>query len=82
MKCIDIFIVSLEEITKTFDSHVSMISPLENWELLHNYLHLDNHNYHHVVYISHSTISVPMYRSLIDMDDEIIEKSNETIFCV
>jgi perosamine synthetase len=70
-----------EKIKKEFSSRgISVINPLETWELLHNYLHLDSHNYPHAEKMSRSTISVPIYPSLTDVEIEIIEKSIDIIY--
>ena len=43
---------------------VSVINPLENWELVHNYLYLNRSNFPNAENISNKTISVPIYPSL------------------
>ena len=80
MKCIDIFLDYLEKIPKTFNSYISVITPLENGELLHNYLHLDSHGFPNAEHISHSTISVLVYPFLTDVEIEVIEKSIDNIY--
>jgi perosamine synthetase len=70
-----------EKIKKEFHKFgISVINPLETWELLHNYLHLNSHDYPHAEKMSRSTISVPIYPSLSDVEVEIIEKSIDTIY--
>jgi dTDP-4-amino-4,6-dideoxygalactose transaminase len=59
---------------------ISVINPLETRELLHNYLNLDSHDYLHAEKMSHSTISVPVYPSLTDVEIEVIEKSIDMIY--
>jgi len=80
MKRIDIYLDYLETITKTFYSYISVITPLENGELLHNYLHLDSHGFSNSEHISRSTISVPAYPSLTNVEIEVIEKSIDNIY--
>lgn len=72
-----------EKIKKEFhNSGISVINPLEKWELLHNYLHIDSHRFPNAEFMSRSTISVPVYPSLTDAEVEIIEKSIDTIYRV
>ncbi|MFA4848770.1 MAG: DegT/DnrJ/EryC1/StrS aminotransferase family protein [Methanoregula sp.] len=63
-----------------YNAGISVINPLETWELLHNYLHLDSHDYPHAEQMSRSTISIPIYPSLTDIEIKIIEKSIDTIY--
>ena len=70
-----------EKIKKEFhNAGISAINPLENWELLHNYLHLDCNHFPNAEKMSHSTISVPVYPSLTDVEIEVIEKSIDNIY--
>jgi|GEM_PF-4246380 len=73
MKYIDIFLFYLEKISKTFYINISMISPLENGEIIHHYLHLDSQDYHHTGYRSPLIISIPVYGLLTDVDVEILK---------
>lgn len=59
---------------------ISVINPLEQWELLHNYLNLDARDFSSAETIARSTISIPIYPSLTDVDIEIIEKAIDTIY--
>lgn len=70
-----------DKIKKKFHkAGISVINPLEPWELLHNYLHLDSHDYPHAEKISRSSISLPIYPSLTDVEVEIVEKSIDSIY--
>jgi len=70
-----------EKVKKEFhNAGISVINPLENWELLHNYLHLDSHGFPNAEQMSRSTISIPVYPSLTDVEIEVIEKSIDTIY--
>ena len=45
---------------------ISTIIPIENWELLHNFLGLNKSNFSNAERISRETLSLPIYPSLID----------------
>lgn len=47
------------------DNGVSAIIPIENWELLHNYLGLDRKNFQKAEQISNETLSLPIYPDLM-----------------
>lgn len=70
-----------EDIKKKFAGRgISVINPLEPRELLHNYLCLDKSLFPQAEYMSRSTISIPLYPSLTDLEVEIIEKAIDTIY--
>jgi perosamine synthetase len=64
------------------DNGISVINPLEPWELLHNYLQIDPHRFPNAEKLTHSTISIPVYPSLTDDEIQIIESSIDTIYRV
>ncbi|NPE27406.1 DegT/DnrJ/EryC1/StrS aminotransferase family protein [Methanococcoides sp. SA1] len=53
---------------------ISVINPLEDWELLHNYLHLNSDSFKNAMNIVQKTISVPIYPSL--SDEEVTKVGN------
>jgi dTDP-4-amino-4,6-dideoxygalactose transaminase len=59
---------------------VEVINPLGNWELLHNYLHLDRNDYPIAERTSKKTISVPIYPSLPDKEVGTIKKAIRKIY--
>lgn len=60
-----------EEFLKTC---IEVINPLEDWELLHNYLHLCRENFPNAENMTKKTISVPIYPSL--RDEEVLKIKN------
>jgi dTDP-4-amino-4,6-dideoxygalactose transaminase len=59
---------------------IEVINPLENWESLHNYLHLDREDFPNAENITKKTISVPIYPSLSDEEIEKIKKAIDKIY--
>ena len=59
---------------------IEVINPLENWELLHNYLHLNKNDFPNAENITKKTISVPIYPSLSDEEIEKIKKAIDKIY--
>lgn len=57
------------------DAGISSIVPLENYELLHNYLGLDRSLYPVAEEVSRIILSLPIYPCLSDQDVEYIEKA-------
>ena len=53
---------------------IEVINPLEDWELLHNYLHLGRENFPNAENMTKKTISVPIYPSL--RDEEVLKIKN------
>jgi perosamine synthetase len=59
---------------------IEVINPLENWELLHNHLHLNKNDFLTAEKITQKTISVPIYPSLTDEEVEKIKKTIHKIY--
>ena len=60
---------------------ITVINPLENWELIHNYLCLDRNSFKNAESISQKTISVPVYPSLTSEQILRIKKAIDKIYC-
>jgi dTDP-4-amino-4,6-dideoxygalactose transaminase len=70
-----------EKIKKKFhNAGISVINPLENWELRHNYHHLNRDDFPNSDLMSRLTISILGYPSLTDTEIEVIEKSIDTVY--
>lgn len=59
---------------------IKVINPLEKWELLHNYLHLNKNNFLNAEKITYKTISIPIYPSLTDEEIIKIKKTMNKIY--
>lgn len=59
---------------------IAVINPLENWELIHNYLGLDRNDFKNSESITKKTISVPIYPSLANGQILRIKKAIEKIY--
>ncbi len=70
-----------EKIKEEFlKNDIEVINPLENWELLHNYLHLNRNDFPNAEKITQKTISVPVYPSLNSEEIEKIKKTIDKIY--
>lgn len=70
-----------ERIQKEFlKEAIEVINPLQNWELLHNYLHLNKNDFPNAENITRKTISVPIYPSLTNGEVEKVEKAICSIY--
>jgi dTDP-4-amino-4,6-dideoxygalactose transaminase len=70
-----------EKIKKEFlEEGTRVINPLENWELLHNYLRLNKSDFPNAENMTKKTISVPIYPSLTDEKILKIEKTIDNIY--
>jgi dTDP-4-amino-4,6-dideoxygalactose transaminase len=54
---------------------IEVINPSKNWELLHNYLHLNKNDFPNAEEITRITISIPIYPSLTNGEVEKVEKA-------
>lgn len=59
---------------------INIINPLENWELLHNYLGLNRDNFPNSESITQKTVSIPIYPSLSDNEIIKIKKAINKIY--
>lgn len=58
--------------------NIDSIIPIEKFELLHNYLKLDNYEFLTSDLLSETTLSIPIYPALKDSEfNYIIEKLNK-----
>lgn len=48
------------------DNGITAITPIEQWELLHNYLGLPEENYSNALWVAKHTLSLPIYPDLLD----------------
>lgn len=70
-----------ERIKKEFlKEGIAVINPLESWELLHNYMHLNKNDFSNAEQITRKTISVPIYPSLTDGEIEKIKTAIDKIY--
>lgn len=60
---------------------ITVINPLENWELLHNYLHLSTNDFPNAEEMTKKTISIPIYPSLNDGEVSKIKEAIDKIYC-
>lgn len=59
---------------------IAVINPLENWELLHNYLDLPRSDFPNAERITKKTISVPIYPSLKDEEIKKVKGAIEKVY--
>lgn len=70
-----------EKIIEAFSKEgISIINPLENWELLHNYLGLNRNYFPNSESITQKTISIPIYPSLSNNEIIKIKKAINKIY--
>ena len=55
--------------------NIGSIIPTEKFELLHNYLKLDKHDYKIAETLSETTLSIPLYPALNDIEFNYIIES-------
>lgn len=69
----------VRNLKKYLEKHgISTIVPIENFELLHNYMKLDKEKFPVSERLSHQTLSLPIYPKLTDLEFEfIIQKIKE-----
>lgn len=59
---------------------ITVINPLENWELLHNCLHLNINDFPNAEKMTNKTISIPIYPSLNDDEVSKIKDAVDKIY--
>jgi len=79
-RCVVISNKDPERIKKEFlKEGIMVINPLENWGLLHNYLHLNRNDFPNAKQITRKMISVPICSSLTNEEVEEIKKAVDKI---